>query len=250
MLRFAKIALPVLICCSAPAQPRVFEVASIKPNHAGVGGNTGRGGSMRATPGSLVVENTSLWKLIGAAYGVGADKDYAIVGPEWLKSERFDITAKMPANTPVPQLLEMLQTLLADRFKVVVHRETRELPMYALVAARSGAKLRPSEDGATNFSMQPGRIKGQKASLTAFADRLSQFLDRPVIDATGLTGVFDLTLEWTPDPPPSLGETPAAAAGPSIFTAIQEQLGLRMEVRKGPVQVLIVDHAERVPTDN
>jgi uncharacterized protein (TIGR03435 family) len=206
---------------------------------------------MRATPGSVVIENTSLWKLIGTAYGFGADKDYAIVGPEWLKSDRFDINAKMPPDTPVPVLLEMLQTLLSERFKVAVHRETRELPMYALVVARTGSKLKAVEEGKTTFNMGTGVIRALKASLAAFADRLSQFVDRPVTDATGLAGVFDFTLEWAPDPPPPApGEAPAVASGPSLFTAISEQLGLRLEGRKGPVPVLVVDHAERMPTEN
>src|SRR5262245_53433527 len=106
-------------CGLAQAQPRTFEVASVKPSKAGpVGGNTGRGGSLRASPGSVVAENVSLWKLIGTAYGVGADRDYAIVGPDWLKSQRYDIAARMPADTSMPQALEMMQSLLAERFKV------------------------------------------------------------------------------------------------------------------------------------
>ncbi len=194
------------------------------------------------------MENVSLRKCIGFAYQVGEDKDYAFPGPDWLNFEIFDIAAKFPPATSGEQVAMMLQTMLAERLKVKVHRETKELPVYALVVGKNGPKMqRAAPGGGTRFSLGPGHISGTAASMSALADRLH--LDRPVLDLTGLKESFDFTLTWTPDNAPG---TPQAddASGPSIFTAIQEQLGLKLEPRRAPVQILVIDHAEKVPTEN
>jgi uncharacterized protein (TIGR03435 family) len=235
----------------AQAAGQVFEVASVKPIKSVNGGFNPRGGSIRTTQGQITMENVSLRKCIGYAYGIGEDKDYAISGPDWLNSERYDITAKWAPGHP--QVLLMMQNLLAERFKMSVHRETKDLPMYALVVAKGGSKLREVENGSGGFSGAPGKLTGQKVPMFKIAEHLSQMVDRPVFDMTGLKGFFEFTLEWTPDEKASLatpGDATNPGAGPSIFSAIQAQLGLRLEARRGPVEVLVVDHAEKIPIGN
>ena len=238
--------------------PPAFEVASVKPNKSGDSApGIGRGGAMRFEGGRLAMENVSLWKCIGIAYGIGEDKDYAISGPDWLKSERYDIIAKLPAGAAPDQARLMLQGLLAERFKLAVHRESKVLAAYALTAGKGGAKLQEAEPGNGRMSIGRGRLTAQKQGMPHFADILSQLVDRPVVDKTELKKVYDFNLEWTPDQtqPPDLGEGGERRAvdsppGPSIYTALQEQLGLKLEPQKLPVQVLIIDHAEKVPTEN
>jgi uncharacterized protein (TIGR03435 family) len=201
------------------------------------------------------MENVSLWKCITFAYGLPEDKDYALTGPDWIKSERFDINASMPPNTRWEEMRRMMQTLLAQRFHLTIHRETKEQSVYALVVGKGGSKLQEVEPGEGRFNMSKGQIRAQKAPLFAFAERLSQFVDRPVLDMTGLKGAFDFTLEWAPEsgtgiPAGAGGEAATASAGPSIFTAIQQQLGLRLEARKASVEVMVVDRADRVPVEN
>jgi uncharacterized protein (TIGR03435 family) len=153
----------------------------------------------------------------------------------------------------------MMQALLADRFGLVIHRETRELPMYALVVAKGGPRIRLTETpaifGQTPFSMPSrGHLIGTQVSAEMLAKALSNQLGRSVQDQTGLKGVFDFRLEWEPDASPAHPDgMPAPAdprAGSSLFTAIQEQLGLKLDSRKGPVGVLVIDHIENTPTKN
>jgi uncharacterized protein (TIGR03435 family) len=239
---------------TAPAKP--FEVATVKINRSGgVNTVTGRGGSIRPTRGQILMENVTLWKVLGFAYGIGEDRDYAITGPAWLRTDRYDIVAKVPAETAWPQIQAMMQALLAERFRMTLHRESKEMPVYALVAARDGFKLHAVEAGRGSFSIGRGAIKAQKATISALADRLGQVLDRPVVDQTGILGTFDFTIEWAPDesaaaPAAEGGEARPASGGMSIFTAIQQQLGLRLEARRAPVEVLVVDRAERAPIEN
>jgi uncharacterized protein (TIGR03435 family) len=219
---------------------QTFEVASVKPNKSGRNpGSTSRSG------GQMVFENTSLRECIAIAYGIAADREYALVGPAWIGSERYDVVAKVPAETPREQVLRMLQALLADRFQLRLHPEKKELRVYALTAARTGAKLKavPVHDG--SFTFGPGHLAGKGLSMAEFADKLSRpffGLGAPVMDSTGLAGVFDFTLEWAPDN--------IQADGPSIFAAIPEQLGLKLEASRRLVEVLVIDHVERVPTEN
>ena len=233
-----------------PAKP--FELATIKPNRSGtVSGVSGRGGSIRPSKGQIAMENVTLWKALGFAYGTGEDKDYAITGPPWLKSERYDILAKIPPGTTWEQMRSMLQATLTDRFKLALHRETKEMPVYAMVVARDGLKIHETEAGRGGFSFAPGRIQARSAPLAAFADRLSQMVDRPVIDQTGIAGLFDFTLEWSPDQPhTNPGDDSSSPSGPSIFTALQQQLGLRLEARRGPVEILVIESGNRIPAEN
>jgi uncharacterized protein (TIGR03435 family) len=164
------------------------------------------------------------------------------MGPDWLSSQKFDIVAKAAAAGDDDQLMPMLQTLLAERFKLAIHRETKERAVYALVTGKNGPSLHEVEAGPEHSSGGRGSLSGQKMSMSQLADALSQRVDLPVLNTTGIEGVFDIELKWAPDED--------NVNGPSIFTAVQEQLGLKLEQRKGPMEIIVVDHAERVPTEN
>ena len=229
---------------------REFDVASVKRNPTATGSLSGRGGSIRPSRAEITFEGVSLWKAIAFAYGISEDKDYAITGPGWLRTERYDIAAKLPPDVTFEEVQAMMQNLLATRFHMTTHHESKEMPMYALVIAKDGPKLHEAASGRPGFSLARGKITGQ-GGLGPFADRLSQFVDRPVVDQTGLKGVFDLALTWSPSTEvASLGDAAPSPDGASVFTALQEQMGLRLEARKGPVDVLVVDQADKVPTEN
>jgi len=286
-----------------PAGPS-FEVASVKASNIPMD-------KMRMTiarqndPGRIHYTLMTLRDLIRMAYDV---KDYQISGPEWLNSERFDVTATFPADTPKDQVPLMMQNLLAERFQMAVHREKRELPAYAMVVAKNGPKFKESaeapEDKATGpdagggrgggmvtFSVAgagsmdkvvseaskmmggrggminlPGGLVAKKTTMTALADMLSRRMDRPVLDETGLTAKYDFNLQYTPEPGerPMMFGGPAAAAlsggssdvhmpdpsGPPLPVALQQQLGLKLEPKKLPLDMVIVDKAEKIPTEN
>jgi uncharacterized protein (TIGR03435 family) len=239
MVRAYILGLAVLAATTA----QTFEAASVKRNTSGRNpGSTGRSG------GQLVFENTSLRECIAIAYGISPDRDYALSGPAWIATERYDIVAKVPAETPREQVLRMLQQLLADRFELRVHRETREMRVYRLTVARRSPNLKAVATRESNFTFGPGHIAATAVSMAELADKLSRpyfAVGAPVLNATDLDGFFDFRLDWTPD-----SVQPDAAPGPGLFTAIQEQLGLKLEPSKGSVEVLIVDHANREPTGN
>jgi uncharacterized protein (TIGR03435 family) len=207
---------------------------------------------MRADPGRLTCTNVSLKRYLMAAWGL---KDYQVSTPAWMNDERYDLTATMPAGTPPHEVLLMLQALLVDRFKLATHRESRELAVYALVVDKGGVKLKPAEGFGSSVSSSPkGRSMRANVTMKSFAGTLSSLMDRPVVDMTGLTGGFHIELEWAPDeirPNPGGNEagTGDGAPGPSIYTALRE-VGLKLETRKAPVEVLVADRAEKVPVEN
>jgi uncharacterized protein (TIGR03435 family) len=217
---------------------QAFEVASIKPN-------TSEGGSSssKLTPGELFIENVSLQKCIALAYGISEDRGGAIVAPDWVRETRYDIVAKIPPGAHPEQARIMFQNLLAERFKLKVHWEDRETQIYALLPAKNGPKLQVSgSNEKTGVRESPGRLSGIGVPVSALADHLSGAkyqLGRQVIDRTGLQGNYDFTLDWSADPD-----------GVSLFTAVQEQLGLKLEAEKGSVKVLVVDSMEKAPTEN
>jgi bla regulator protein blaR1 len=239
-----------------------FEVASIRPSRPGTPSSFGLTGGA----------NVTLKTLIAFAYRL---QQYQILnGPGWIGSDRFDIQAKAAdPKTPPDQMRLMLQSLLADRLKLAVHHEIKLSNIYALVVAKGGPKIKlsadqtsPDVDGPAPEGAGPnhgairigaGSMIGNAVPLSRFATLLSQRLDRTVIDKTNLTGRFDIRLQWTPDVgenplSPSgdfLPPVPADASAPSVFTAIQEQLGLKLEAAKGPVDFLVIDHAEK-PSEN
>jgi uncharacterized protein (TIGR03435 family) len=272
---------PITIAQSAPS----FEVVSVKPLGpvpAGGGrGSDAAGGIGGGCDGGFPkVENnrfsviTTPYALITWAYGYNkvwgcsyvSFADLLTGGPSWIRSERFEIQALMPAGSPIytldqfmkgdaPKLEQMLQAMLAERFKLTVHQETKEVPAYALVPGKGGPKLtRPAAEDKTNFGMRrqadpngqiSNKIVGRKTELRDFAFLLLLTTRRPVIDRTGLTGEFNFDLEFAPFD----SADPAESSAPSLFTALQEQLGLRLENTKAPLDGLVIDHAER-PSDN
>jgi uncharacterized protein (TIGR03435 family) len=224
----------------ATSAPPAFEVASVRRDVSGGGGgatNIGRGGAFTAT-------NSSLQALIRLAYGV---KDHQIQGPNWMATERYDITAKPSGERENRETLLMLQNLLTERFELSLRREVRRMPVYGLVVAKTGSKLTESKEAdSASISSSNHSVIGNRITTQVLARVLSGQMDRSVLDLTGLEGTFDVNLEWTPDgataddPPP----------GPSIFTALQEQLGLKLESQVAPVEIIVIDHAEKIPTEN
>lgn len=233
----------------APAPKPEFEVASVKPSPSG------ETISIRRSGGRLTTTSTSLRMLITWAYGIEDDR---LAGqPKWLDDVRYDIKADAPEERiSRGELYAMMQSLLVERFRLAVHHETREMPIYALVVDKGGPKVKITEaNGPGNqdpFRMTGrGHLIGTRVSPPMLAKVLSNQLRRAVQDATGINGIFDFTLEWSGDDLSSVeGDLSRAPRGPSIFTALREQLGLRLEARKGPEDVLVIDHVERVPSEN
>lgn len=237
-----------------------FEVATVKSSPPPEGDSININlGTVRN--GQLTLTNASLSDCIRFAYGLVADAQ--IAGPDWVKSKavRFDIVAKAPPDTPRDQFPLMLRPLLAERLKLAFHYEPREMSFLALVVGKNGPKLQPAKSTTPvpGGLQVAGRIASPQMSMQQLVTLLSRFQRQTVRDLTGLQGLYELKLEWTPDSnravPPGAdpNENPTAAASPSapsLFTAVQEQLGLRLEPRKGPVDVLVVDHAEQIPTEN
>jgi uncharacterized protein (TIGR03435 family) len=273
MLRAAAVGILLFGCCcfGQPATPLPeFEAVSIKGNKSGATEQMmrpSRGGRLNAT-------NVTLRALIRWAYGV---RDSQISGePGWVDSERYDVATKSDGNPRFdflqPTLESMFQGVLADRFKLTLHRETKELPVYSLVVVKSGPKIHPVDEGdcpevptpenpcrslrRTNF----GQLTGVKAPMAGLALVLAVVIDGAVTDNTGLKGSFSYKLDWTqylqPLPSPGGGNQPLPAVPldrsslePAISSALQEQLGLKLESGKGPVEILVIDHVER-PSEN
>ena len=231
------------------ANPPAFEVASVKVSQS-VGGHT----SAHSGSGSVNMSNVTLKFCITRAYRI---TDPQVLGPSWLDSDRYDIVAKIPVGAPDGQIPEMLQTLLADRFKLAAHRERKELAALALVLGKNGPKFAKVETSeSSGMTSSRGNASGQAVTMARFADFLSApwvNLGLPVVDQTGLNGTYTFTLKWTPEEPSERPERKAAEAAdapPPLFAALQQQLGLKLEKRKVTLDVLVVDRAERVPTEN
>ncbi len=286
------------------AVPPAFEVASVKPATVSPDGRVFR--RQGGDPGMVDYQNFTLKLLLARAYGL---KEYQITGPDWLDTEGYDVQAKVPAGIPPDQIPAMMQTLLADRFQIQLHKQTKVLPVYALTVAKGGSKLKDT-DPATAAALQavmaaaaagragsaappppppPGKgpppgaiqisvtqngmtLKGSM-DMSRLVSALSNLLDRPVLDSTGLTGIYDIELSFMPDessnfqgrmgamlrpgagPPPgsaadaSMGSLATNAPAGNIFQALQS-LGLKLESRKDPVETLVIDHASKVPTEN
>jgi len=235
------------------AQSPAFEVTSVKLHRPGDPMGS------RLDAAHLNSSGATLRDFVMTAYHVPAWRLSG--GPAWLSTDGWDIAATLPPNMPTDrqELMRetslMLQALLADRFKLVVHRETKDQPVYELVVAKGGSKLKPS--GNEKSSGEKPSVRNGKGHLefhhmpvSALLNYLyfqpgSGMVDRPVIDKTGLDGLYDFTLDWTPDSP----QPDPAAIGPSIFTALEEQTGLKLEPRKVPFEIIVIDHAEK-PTEN
>jgi uncharacterized protein (TIGR03435 family) len=231
------------------APPPAFDVATVKRAAPQPANRTGFS-NMKADPGRLTCTNVPLKKFVVAAWGL---KEYQVSAPDWMNDERYDLTATMAAGIPPQDVLLMLQTLLTERFHIAVHRETRELAVYALTVDKGGVRLKAAEGfGGTSVSISPkGRSLRANVTMKNFASSLSGLVDKPVVDMTGLTGGFNINLEWMPDELSAKTSDTAAesAPGPSIFTALHD-VGLKLESRKAPVEILVVDKAEKVPAEN
>jgi uncharacterized protein (TIGR03435 family) len=210
-----------------------------------------RGGPGTADPGRFTCEAFDLFALITLAYDLPPDR---VSAPAWTHDARFDIVAKVPDGTTKEQLRLMEQSLLAERFQLKVHSETRTMPVYALVVGKNGPKLK---QGTTGTAMSIGvRSEGRRTQMTFTSASMGQLaaqlthvpeVGRAVLDQTGLTGVYDFQLNLTV---PARGSPDADLDATSVFTVIQDQLGLKLESRTAPIAILVVDHAERVPTGN
>jgi uncharacterized protein (TIGR03435 family) len=288
MLRLLAVAVLAFSACLAFAQsdaPKpAFEVASVKPAAPDQRGIAIRPGAN----GGLNINNMPLKELITFAWRL---QPYQVSGgPSWIESARYDITTTPDHKPKDDEIILMLQSLLEDRFQLKTHRETKELPIYALVLANKEGKLGPEltetkEGGCTPFDpnkpppppSDPNKppvlgcggmfigmsfLNGAGTEIARIAPVLSRMLGRTVVDKTGLTAKYDMHLHWTPDPsqamqgpfgggppPPGAPQPQFDPNGPSIFTALQEQLGLKLESQKGPVDMLVIDHVEK-PSEN
>jgi uncharacterized protein (TIGR03435 family) len=194
--------------------------------------------------------NSTLKRVIMGAYNVGQNE--IIGGPDWLDQDKFDIQAKAGQSIGDEALMKMLRALLADRFKLAIHRENKTIPVYVLGIAKNGPKLEKSESGEASSGNGQGHLEGRHIDMAGLAWRLGRKLDRPVVDRTELPGAFNYKLEWTPEEElAKKAAQPNAALPdlPSIFVAIQQQLGLKLEPQRAPVEILVIDHAEK-PTEN
>lgn len=237
-----------------------FEVASVKSASAPIatkddytaGYNAGMraglaGQGMRIKGLSVNITDNTLKDLIRMAYQV---KDHQISGPSWMATEKYEIVATMPAGSTRDQAPEMLRTLLQERFHLMLHRETKKMAVYALVPAKSGPKLTPAADtpsgrGGWMSANGPRRVLARSSSLSSFAERLTRAADRPVIDMTGITGLYDFDLTFSPE----LSVTPTDS-GPTLAVALQAQLGLKLEKRDMDIDVMIIDRVDKIPTEN
>jgi uncharacterized protein (TIGR03435 family) len=258
MMRAVLIAIVAVSCLiwQAPAAKplQTFEVAIIKSSApspdgrvtATIGGDAGR----------INYEGLPLKMLLSRAFDV---KDDQISGPDWLDTARFDILAKLPDGASREQVPSMLQALLVERFRISLHHDQKELAIYALVVGKNGSRLKDAAPAnAGRLLVRTGHVETQ-GSLASLADFLSRMTDRPVFDLTGLKGNYDIDLEWTPEPgdesmfkgfPSTASSSGTERAGPALFTAIEEQLGLKLEGRKVPVDIIVIDHIDKAPSQN
>jgi uncharacterized protein (TIGR03435 family) len=264
-----------------------FEVASVKPTTLAQGGERGVGGRVNVSsrpggepcgsptfpqinPGRFFTRDTTLLALILWAYGKDCQifhgSDLIVGGPGWIKSDGFDIEAVIPEDSPkyttaqlrtgnAPKLQMMLQTLLADRFNLVARREMKEMPVYVLTLGKSGPKLTPSkDDDAKREGLIVPRLQasmhliGGKKTMADLARLLAQATFRPVLDRTGIIGEFNFDVEYGATDN-QLGAEFPGMSGPSIFTALEEQLGLKLEAAKAPMEVLVIERVEK-PSEN
>jgi uncharacterized protein (TIGR03435 family) len=286
----AGVSLIVLAGCAAFAQTNApaFEVATVKPAAPQEVGRVVM--RMGGDPSRVNYTNVSLKDVLARAYNL---KPYQVSGPSWINTERYDITAKVPDGVPKEQIPLMLQALLADRFKMTVHKESKEESVYALVVGKNGPKLKKSEMGdeappktidlptGEKFAAPRGgmmiatngtggaQLQANRTTIAQFSDMLSRFMDRPVMDMTGIEGNYDIALDVSMEDLAGMnkmapaaavmrggpagggdhGPAPDSAPASSIFTSVQ-QLGLKLEPRKAPVERIVVDKGERVPTEN
>jgi uncharacterized protein (TIGR03435 family) len=266
--------LTILLSAIAQTPSPQFEVASIKPGPPpdlrGMRVSI-RGGPGTEDPGFFRCENCGISGLISQAFDI---RDYQLSGPDWMQNTRFDVSAKIAPGTTKEQFRLMLQNLLADRFKMTFHRDKKEMAVLSLVVTKNGPKFKeskaaeavadddaprqsgPAKKDANGFPiLPPGKgqsmaimnnraaVRAGEESMPDFAEMMSNQLRQPVVDATGLKGRYDISMTWVP------GDS-ADNPGPTIYAALQEQLGLKLESKKGSVDIVVIDHMEKIPTEN
>jgi bla regulator protein blaR1 len=230
-----------------------FDAASVRPGAP----DDVRGSTFEFPPGGLKVTNGTLIGLIESAFEV---RDFQILGaPGWAKSDRYNIVARSASDdrsVEISATRRKLQNLLSQRFQLKAHRETRDLPIYVLTTGKGGPKLKEGSASNTSAGIQRtcGQMTGTRASMANLTTYLSRELGRPVEDRTSLSGRYDFHVDWTPDSGACAGSAPddgspgaavSPMGGPSLFTALQEQLGLKLESTKGPVEVIVIDSVEK-----
>jgi len=267
----------VAVTAQLPQSGRSFEVASIRPGASATAEMIAI--RMNVDRSMIHYVNVSVRDLIRVAYGV---KEFQVNGPEWMRN-RFDIEAKYPDGATRDNVPEMLQSLLRDRFKLQLHRETKEQAVYALVVGKNGPKLKPTTLKATDYPDSPKRrpgtpvhgdiqmlggpsgmhLTGPAVTLSSLCETLSNFTDKPIVDQTGLQGEYDIDLTFFPENmmlrmaggPGGPGQGPDGGADSrseprvTVFDALQ-QYGLKLESRRAPLTMLVVDHLEKTPTEN
>jgi uncharacterized protein (TIGR03435 family) len=273
----AKLIATALLCIAAQGQTAMFEVASVKTatplGPMGMRSNR-KGGPGSSDPTMYVCENCPVYWVVSEAYDV---QPFEFEGPDWLQNVRFDFAAKVPPGTTKAAFRIMLQNLLAERFKMAAHREKKAMGVYELTVAKNGPRLRESapkdapqaggppekvqrdRDGfpilgpGMTMAAIPGhaRIGSDNQTMAWLAKMLTGQLQSPVIDATGLTAKYDFLLSWAfEDNSASDGAAALDAYRPALISAVQSQLGLKLGQKKGQVEVLVVDHIEKAPTEN
>jgi len=242
--------LALLSLVAGRAQSPAFDVASVKPSPPSethyININLGT-----LQHGVLTLTNTTLSECVQYAYGLVSEEQ--IDGPDWIRDRHFrvDIVAKTSPGTPRGQVLSMTQALLVERFHMELHREPKPVRHLELTIGRKGSKLPASPEGAEIHpgTYDRGRLFYEHQSMHNFTVLLSRQLKQPVLDLTGLTGFYDIHLEWAPDDP-APAETGNVAPLPDIFQAVEEQLGLHLESTKAPIEVIVIDRADKVPVAN
>jgi uncharacterized protein (TIGR03435 family) len=237
----AAVAFAALLAGALHAQPAEFEAASVKPNASGE-----RRSGTSTSRGKTRMRNETLRVLIRTAFDV---RDYSLIGPSLLDSERFDVVGKFPAGVSQTQIPAMLQALLKRRLGLAFHWELREFSGFALVTAAKGAKIKLVEPTGKSSSVIGDRmIHVRQQTMEQFARLLEIMLDLPVQDLTGMPGLFDFTLLWTPGD--ALADPSGDVPPLSLLTALQDELGLQLRAQKVTVRTLVVEHVERVPSAN
>jgi uncharacterized protein (TIGR03435 family) len=239
---FAQAALLPAQPAAEPALPTTFEVAAIKPSKA-----NDNNSSANSTNARITMTNLTLRQIVLYAFTL---QEHQLVAPAWLADERYNVDAKAETSVGGKQLTVMMQTLLADRCKMVIHRETKSMSGFALTVAKSGLKIQPAGGEGSGMSTNNTKLTATHADMDRLTVWLGRLLNQPVVNDTGVTGSFDFELEYQS---PRLQRTDGAnekePSLPTIFTALQEKLGLKLESRKVPVEVIVVDSIER-PSDN
>jgi uncharacterized protein (TIGR03435 family) len=238
-----------LLVAASPAfcQPAAFDAASIKPSNIGTDSS-----SWNSRRGYIVMKNQTLQRLVAIAYGFN-DEQRVLGGPKWVGSDRFDVEARAVGPAMDPELLLMLRNLLAERFHLAVHRETKNDSGFSLALVKGGLKIHPDETGGKQvWNSRRGKIVAERVPMTKLAESLTGLLGVPVVDMSDAKGLYSFTLEWTPDARHTTspdGTSVAAPSGPSLEDVLASKIGLKLENRKLPIEVIVIDKAEK-PAEN